>query len=62
MSDLELNMDLSWEHDMHKELLPSKCYKCSLEEEELTMEKRLEESEQADRAELEELTKHLYDR
>lgn len=47
--------DLYQEHSQHSELMPDRCSECFKEDQALTQEKRVEEAEQADRAELEDL-------
>lgn len=45
--------DLYVEHSQHTELMPDRCSECFKEDQELTQDKRREEAEQADRAEVE---------
>jgi len=51
--DKIIKNDLYWEHQQHFDLIPEQCSECFKEEQDLTLDKRMEEAEQADRAELE---------
>ena len=48
--------DLYKEHSQHTELIPDRCSECYAEDKQLTEDKRREEAEQADRAEVENLS------